>query len=146
MRAAFTLLELLVVLAIVAIVAGGAALVAPRLDAALRLDTALHQLAADLRGARTLAVASASSVRLVLTPGGRAYRRERDDGDGYATERTRWLPRGIAVAAVGSEGTLTFSPYGDAENATVVLADRRGVRRALILNQRGRVSIAGAVG
>ena len=141
-EAAFSLLELLATLAILSVLAGGAILVWPRVDAALQLDAGLHQLAADLQTARSLAIASASRVRLVFQSGTDTYRRERaDDDDIYRTEAWRVLPRGITVADVNSGGDLAFSPRGQAENGTVVLADGRGVQRALRLNQRGRITI-----
>lgn len=137
------MLELVVVMAIVVVVAAGSALVWPRIEAALALETGLHQLASELRVARALAVASAGRVRIVLRAGDGRYRRERANDGGFETDRRGDLPRGIAVAAVGSGGDLTFSGRGDGENATVVLADRRGVRRTLVLNQRGRMTIGG---
>jgi prepilin-type N-terminal cleavage/methylation domain-containing protein len=142
--AGFTLLELVVVMAIAAVVAGGAMLVWPRVEGALALEAGLQQLASELRVARALAVASAGRVRVVLRGGERRYRRERAEDGGFEIDRVGDLPRGILVAAVGSGGDLTFSGRGDGENATVVLADRRGVRRSLVLNQRGRMTIAGA--
>jgi type II secretion system protein H len=140
----FTLLELVVVTAIVVVVAAGSALVWPRVETALALEAGLHQLASELRVARALAVASAGRVRVVLRIGDRRYRRERAADGGYETDHVGDLPRGIAVAAVGSGGDLAFNGRGDGENATVVLADRRGVRRSLVLNQRGRLTIGGA--
>jgi prepilin-type N-terminal cleavage/methylation domain-containing protein len=140
----FTLLELVVVVAIVLVVAAGAMLAWPRVEAAFALETGLHQLASELQVARALAVASAGRVRVVLRVGERRYRRERALEGGYEVDRVGALPSGIAVAAVGSGGDLAFSGRGDGENATVVLADRRGVRRSLVLNQRGRMTIGGA--
>lgn len=138
----FSLVELLAVLAIAAALAGGAVLAWPRMEAALQLDASLHQLAADLHAAHTLAIASAGRVRLVLAAGEAAYVRERVDPSGiYRPDVTRAFPPGITVAAVNSGGDLTFTGRGQAENATVVLADRRGARRALTLNQRGRITI-----
>ena len=138
----FTLLELLATLAILGIVAGGSTLVWPRIEAALRLEAGVHQLAADLHDTRVFAIASASRARLTFTRGGTSYRLEHADDDGsfrLATQRV--LPRGVRVDAVNSGGDLVFSTRGTAENGTVVLADRRGVRASLRLNQRGRVTI-----
>lgn len=137
------MVEVLVVVAIVAIVAGTSVLILPRVQGAVRLETALHLLASDLRQARTLAVASARRVRLLLREGGTTYVRQSAEADAHAIDRTRQLPAGITIARVGSEGTLTFSPLGTAENATIVLENGSGTRRALIVNQRGRVSVDG---
>jgi prepilin-type N-terminal cleavage/methylation domain-containing protein len=138
----FTVIELLVALAILAIFAGAAALAWPRLEAALRLDAATHQLAADLHDARVLAIASAARVRLVFTPGAARYRLERaDDAGTFALAAMRVLPRGIAIADANSGGDLVFSARGNAENGTIVLVDRRGLHASVRLNQRGRVTI-----
>ncbi len=141
-RAAFSLLELVVTLGVVGIMTGTAALVWPRVDAAMQLDSGLHQVAADLQAARTLAVASARRVRMVFTAGADRYWREQaDDRGAYHRDLDRPLPRGIRVVAVNSGGSFVFSPRGQAENGTITLADRRGTARALRLNQRGRITI-----
>ena len=141
-EAAFTLLELLTTVALVSVLTGGAALAWPKIDAALQLEAGLDQVAADLHAARTLASASASRVRLVFRSGASTYRWERADDTGtYSLADSRELPRGIAVADINSGGDLTFSARGQAENGTLVLVDRRGVRRSLRLNQRGRITI-----
>jgi prepilin-type N-terminal cleavage/methylation domain-containing protein len=141
----FSLLEILATLAILSVLAGGSILVWPRVDAALQLDAGLRQLAADVQAAHSLAIASASRVRLVFHPGTGIYRRDRADDTGtYRTEATRVLPRGVTVEDANSGGDLTFSPRGQAENGTVVLTDGRGVRRALRLNQRARITILAA--
>jgi len=141
-RAAFSLLELLVALGLVSVVLGTAALTWPRVDAAIQLDSGLHQIATDLHAAQTLAIASASRVRLVFTTGTDVYRRERvDDGGTYRQDLTRRLPSGIHVVDVNSGGDLVFTARGQGENGTVTLGDRRGTHRAVRMNQRGRVTI-----
>lgn len=138
----FTLLELLMVLAVLGIVAGVASLAWPRFEAALRLDAAMHQLAADLHDARVVAVASAARARLTFTRGAARYRVERaDDAGAWHLTAERALPRGIRIADVNSGGDLAFSARGNGENGTVVLVDRRGLHASLRLNQRGRVTI-----
>ncbi len=137
-----TLVETLVVFAVLGVVAGGAAFVWPRLAAAFRLEAALHQLAADLHDTRVLAVAAATRARVVLARGGAGYRLERADDDGtFALTVVRRLPPGVHVADVNSGGDLVFGARGNAENGTVVLADRRGLHATLRLNQRGRVTV-----
>jgi len=116
-----------------------------QLDAALQLDAAAHEVSAELGAARDLAVASASAVRLVFPVGGDRYRRERAGDDGiYRLDRERALPSGIVIADANSGGVLSFSARGGAENGTIVLGDRRGVRRAVRLNQRGAVTVLAA--
>ncbi len=138
----FTLIELLATLAVLGVVAAGAALVWPRFEAALRLEAATHQLAADLHDARVLAIASAARARLTFVRGAASYHVERADDDGsFHVTAERVLPRGIRVADVNSGGDLVFSARGNAENGTVLLVDRRGLHATLRLNQRGRVTV-----
>jgi type II secretion system protein H len=138
----FTLLELCVVVGVLGVIASMAALVWPRFEAALRLDAAAHQLAADLHDARVVAVASAARARLTFVRGAARYRVERADDDGaWHPSAVRELPRGVRIADINSGGDLVFSARGNAENGTVVLVDGRGVRATLRLNQRGRVTV-----
>jgi len=138
----FTVLELAIALALIAVAAGTAALVWSRIAAALRLEAGIHQLAADLHDARVVAVASASRTRLAFVRGQTSYRIERADDDGtFHLAMRRPLPRGLRVDDANSGGDLVFSARGNAENGTVVLVDERGVRASLRLNQRGRVTI-----
>lgn len=141
-RAAFSLVELAVTLAVASILVAAGVLAWSRVDAALQLDSGLHQVAADLQAARTLAVASARRVRVVFTAGTERYWREQEDDRGvYHRDLDRPLPHGIRVLAVNSGGIFAFSARGQAENGTITLADQRGTARALRLNQRGRVTL-----
>lgn len=138
----FSVVELVIALGLTAVLGGMAALAWPRIDAAMQLDAGVQQLAADLHAAQTLAIASAARVRLVFTLGSSRYRRERaDDAGTYRRDLERELPRGIRVGDVNSGGDLVFTARGQGENGTVTLEDRRGVRRGVRLNQRGRVTV-----
>lgn len=140
--AGFSVVELLAALGCAAILLGTAALGWTRIEAALQLDAGIQQLAADLHEAQTLAIASASRVRLVFATGSDRYGRDRSDDAGvYHRDVERRLPRGIRVAEVNSGGDLVFTARGQGENGTVTLADRRGTRRGLRLNQRGRITV-----
>jgi Tfp pilus assembly protein FimT len=139
-----TLFELVVAMALLATIAAGAALVWPRLAAALRLEAGLHQLAADLHDARVVAVAAQARTRLAFVRGETSYRIEREDDAGvFQLTLRRPLPEGVAVADANSGGDLVFSARGNAENGTVVLVDARGLHASLRLNQRGRVTLDG---
>ncbi|MCC6766123.1 MAG: hypothetical protein IT293_15805 [Deltaproteobacteria bacterium] len=138
----FTVVELAVVMGALGILAAGAVLGWARLEPVFRLDAATHALAADLHDARVRAVASAARARLVFTRGAASYRVEGADDEGtFHLTALRTLPRGVRIADANSGGDLVFSPRGMAENGTVVLVDRRGLRATLRLNQRGRVTI-----
>lgn len=138
----FTLVELIVALGVLGVLAAAGALVWPRIDAALRLEAGIHQLAADLRSTRGHAIAAAARTRIVFVRGAAAYRvEEADDDDGFQQIAERRLPTGIRVSDANSGGDLVFTARGNAENGTVVLVDRRGRHASLRLNQRGRVTI-----
>jgi prepilin-type N-terminal cleavage/methylation domain-containing protein len=138
----FTLLELITTLGVLGVVLAAGALAWPSFEAALRLDAASQQLAADLHDARVLAIASAARARLVFVRGAASYRLERaDDAGAFALAAERELPRGVRVADANSGGDLVFSARGIAENGTVVLVDRRGLHATVRLNQRGRVTV-----
>jgi len=138
----FTLVELVATLGVLGIVVAAGALAWPEIDAALRLDAASQQLAADLHDARVLAIASAARARLVFVRGAPSYRLERaDDAGTFTLAATRALPSGIRVADANSGGDLVFTARGIAENGTVVLVDRRGLHATVRLNQRGRVTV-----
>lgn len=144
-RRGFTVIELLATLAVLGIVLGGSVLAWPPIAAALHLESALHQLAADLSASRLLAVAAATRTRLTFARGATSYRVERADDDGtFRLAARRELPPGIRIDDVNSGGDLVFSARGNAENGTVVLGDERGVQARVILNQRGRVTITRA--
>jgi prepilin-type N-terminal cleavage/methylation domain-containing protein len=137
-----TLIELVVALAVLAIVAGGAAITWLDVAAALRLEAGIHQLAADLHDARVVAVAAQARTRLAFVRGQTSYRIERADDEGaFDLTLQRPLPEGLRIADVNSGGDLVFSARGNAENGTVVLVDARGLRASLRVNQRGRVTI-----
>jgi prepilin-type N-terminal cleavage/methylation domain-containing protein len=144
-RQGFTLLELMATLAIIGLVAGGSVVAWPSIAAALRLESALHQLSADLSASRLVAVAAATRTRLTFVRGATSYRMERADDDGtFRLAARRELPRGVRIDDVNSGGDLVFSVRGNAENGTVVLGDARGIQARIVLNQRGRVTITRA--
>lgn len=110
--------ELLVVLLVLAVLAG---LAAPGLQAwalNLQLQATLDELSRGLALARTEAIATGRVVEF----------------------RYRTLPPGQRVAI--NRGAILFSPAGTATPATLTLCDRRGTGRALIVARSGRVRTA----
>jgi prepilin-type N-terminal cleavage/methylation domain-containing protein len=142
---AFSLVELIVAIGVAAVLLASAVLALARVDAAMQLDTGLRQIASDLQSARTTAIASAHRVRIVFTVGSDRYRRERaDDGGQYHRDLDRFLPRGIRILTANAGAIVVFSARGDAQNATITLADAHGTSRAIVINQRGRITILAA--
>lgn len=134
-RTAFTLLEVLVALAIVALVAG---LVIPKLVdiSGVELRSAARRLAGAARYASDQAAVRKTAYRLRFDLEAGAYRVEYLDGDLWQPDRATLggpvrLPHGIRVASVETrargrktegEAWVEFYPKGYAERAVVQLA------------------------
>jgi Tfp pilus assembly protein FimT len=131
--------ELLVVLALMALVAAATAPALGGLLSASRLQTAARDLAAQARLARDLAVNRNTSTRLEIDPAAGACRlwqlADRRAGrtqagwqpaeGGLAAERA--LPEGVRVTLAGPQaGSVTFAPDGSAQDWFVRLTDDRG--------------------
>ena len=135
-----TLVELIVILAILALGAGAAAPVVGELLDGFRA----HGATADLYGAvhltRSRARATGTMHALVVEPDGRGVRVVEDPG---GTARTVAGPLGLVDGTVvSSNATIHFSPKGFAVPAgTITITSGREVRR-LVVNILGRVRIA----
>jgi general secretion pathway protein H len=119
----FTLVELLVALAIVALVA---ALAFPGIQAKSRsqnAETISREIVSRLRVSRTLAIARAAPQSVVVAPGARQIRFP----DGFLLN----VPKGIELTIVTgqetvqaeSEAVLAFLPNGSATGAELFLKD-----------------------
>ena len=136
-RRGITLAELLLGLGLMSVLATMGAVQVPRFLAALRVPLAARRLATDLHVARATAVARNARARIIFTTGGYRVRYERGD----PRETHTALPDTVRIVAVPRSGTLRFWPTGTVDNGTIVLAATAGGRRAVVVNQRGRVSV-----
>ncbi len=120
--AGFTLVELLVTLAIVAFAAAGLASLWPNRGGAVVLQTAAQTLAADLRQARGQAIAQNRTIVIEID----AVRGK--------------LPKGVSVAG-GTEATIFFRADGTTAGGEVALQAQS--RQALVRVARlsGRVEV-----
>ena len=138
--AGFTLIEVLVVLAILGLVAGLVAVRGPSRSAALDLRAASGEVARAMRLARTQAIAGNAAVPVVLDPATSGYR----VGDGPP----RRLPAGIGLSVIAVAGaglpTISFAPDGSSSGGRVELA--AGGRRVQVGVEwlTGRVVVADA--
>jgi hypothetical protein len=105
--------------------------------AAVRLPLAARQLATDLGVARATAVLRNTRASVTFVTGG--YTVAYEIGEPARVAAT--LPAGVRVLTTPVSGTLRFFPSGGADNGTVVLAGPGGRRRAVVVNQRGRIVI-----
>ena len=127
MRAGFTLIEMLVVLAILALVM---AVIPPLLaggQARAELDTAGHELAAALRETRSLAIREGRRESFVIDAAGR-FRA----GDGPMRPLAPGLGLALATADGGARpsGAIGFFADGSSTGGKLVLL--RGERRSYV--------------
>lgn len=139
-EAGFTLVELMVVMAIVGLAVAGVTLALPNDHDRLRHEA--EALAARLVAARDLAVIGNGEVRVRIAEAGYRFERRARSGWQPANGRAlapRTLPAGVTLAAdSGGAPTLAFDATGLAAPARLVL--RRGEAQAEIT-----VDAAGAV-
>ena len=133
----FSLLELVVCLALLVTIAGAGALRLPDVLTSLRLGGAAQRLSAALRQARGRALERGSPVEVQLDGG--LARWELRDVSG-ATLAREALPPGVTFSALPVSGRVRFSALGTTDNATVTLRGGSALR-SIVVNQRGRVRV-----
>lgn len=131
--AGFTLLECLIVLAILAILGATTIPQVGAISGQWRLRSAGIRLSAELVRARWGALRAAEPWTVRPTTTGLRIEKGQNDVATVA------LPPGIMVS-VNSGGDVRFLPNGSAENATFRLVNAWGERR-VVVNQRGRVRL-----
>jgi type IV fimbrial biogenesis protein FimT len=142
------LIEVVLVVAIVAIFA---AIAAPRYGRAVgryRLDLAARRVAADLRLAQSSARAASASRTVVFTPATDRYQLQGvASPDGVAGDYTVWLrvePYGADLAGADFNGVsqVVFSGWGLPNCSGVVTLNVGSRQRTVVVDaQTGRVSI-----
>lgn len=134
-RAGTTLIDLIAAAGLFSLLAGLAVLHLPGLSDPIRLRGAAHELAATLRLARARALAHGVRVRVSVAgspPVATVF-------EGSTPVGSWHLPR-VAIVSLPAGGSLTFTPFGTAPNATITFG--AGTRlRSVIVNQRGRVRV-----
>jgi len=136
-RRGVTLAELLLGLALAAILASVGLPHAASLLATIRLPLSAHQLASDLSLARADAVLRNTPARVTFT--GNRYTVRFDAGE--PSEVQAALHPGVLVASAPRSGMVRFFPTGRADNGTVVLTTSLGGTRSVVVNQRGRIVV-----
>jgi type II secretion system protein H len=143
-----TLIELVIVLVVIAIMAGLASAGFTGSMSHLRLNHAVRTLVSDLRWARQLAIAECRPVRMVLDPAADRYIIERDAFPGVPVNGVRDLRDrsqgygGIDLVESTGGPSLLFQPDGTTVNwTTLTLRNERGESRSVSLVLTGRVKV-----
>jgi len=130
----FTLVELMVVIALVAVLLGITAPPFVQMLAKMRLEGASHNLATDLQFARTEAVQRRAAVSLATSPDGSSY----GITSGAQTIKTVSFPAGISFTG---NVTITVEPLRGLANAAEVTGSSSSIDGQLrvVTDLMGRV-------
>lgn len=148
--AGLSLVEVMVVVAILAI--AGAAAVPNLIDwrHGLRLRAAVNEVRSDLATARARAVKENTQVTVQFLPEEGRYRITCLAPDGVAVLliKDQWLPAGVRLAKEHPSYTFdsnghraSFSSRGTAQAGTLVLQNDRGKTTFIVVNYTGRIEI-----
>lgn len=147
-RRAFTLVELVVVMAILGIVA---AIASPRMGQAMarrRLDACEHRIIADMGLARSTARATSASVTMRFGVASSSYKIlgvvDPDTGSAaYTVDMTRSPYHATFQSAdFGGDDTVVFDGYGVPDSAGFVVVAVAGEGRVLALGSGGEAAVA----
>lgn len=151
----FSLLELLLVLALLGILAGIASLQLAPLLQRVSVSAGVRQVAADLQLVRMQAIAHNRRLRVTFQPGSDTYLVEKRENSRWQEHRlhshTRTddesgsvsLPTSVTVLAANSRGDVIFVPRGHVDGGmTLTLASPDGqFSKRIVINLAGRVRI-----
>jgi len=138
----FTILELIVVLALTSILAGMSALAYQAMRPALNLSMAARQVVMDLKVARVRAVTEHVTRRVRFAAGGDAYQHQRQAGSAYSDDGAPvHLPPGIVVRdCTAADDAVSFRSRGNAGSfGTITLQNAAGGARAIVVDIAGQV-------
>ena len=154
-RRGFSLLELLVVLAILSIVGSLAVGQLTPLVSQARFNAGARKIVSDLQLARMRAITRNRRLRVTFRPDTQDYIVEESQAGSWirqhlhshdtapAPEARIPLPEGVRIVAVNSRGDVIFVPRGhvDAGMTLTLSADGAEAPRRIVINLAGRVRI-----
>jgi type IV fimbrial biogenesis protein FimT len=143
------LIELMVVLAILAL--AGSVAIPPMLEwrHGMRLRAAAGEIRSDLESARMRAVRENTDVAVQFYPPTGLYQVTYSDAGGDPVlVKAQALPSGVRLATENAYYTLdsfghrvVFAARGTARTGTLVLANPRGATRRIVINYLGRIEV-----
>jgi general secretion pathway protein H len=137
----FTLLEILIVLAIMGVVIGVVVTHGPIRSQGLQTRAAAGALAQTLRGARAEAIERSQTVSVVIDPARHSFAADQGPIRTLAPDVGVALMPGT-IAGPGDTGIVRFSPDGSASGGGVVLGAGRRRLRIDVEWLTGRVKVA----
>lgn len=141
-----SLLEVLVGLALMAVLAGVSVLHHQAMRPALDLRVAARQVVLDLRLARMRAITENVSRRVVFPNGADGYQHQRKSGGFYVDDGVVVrLPHGILISdCTATENGISFKPRGNAASfGTVTLRNRNGEAQQVVVDIAGQARVQG---
>jgi prepilin-type N-terminal cleavage/methylation domain-containing protein len=127
--AGFTLVEVVLALALAGLFALGGGAVVNRLVPKFRLRSGTWEVTAGLNQARFKAILSGSSVRVRFAASGFAFERYDEEAGSWRASRTVFLP-GVAVRA---NNAPVFHPQGTVSDmASITISNAQGIYRITV--------------
>jgi len=137
-RTGFSLVELLVAMALSLVLTGLAAPYFPALYQQYQLSRAASQVGGDMMRLRALAVGQSSSCRMVFDEG--SYQVQVYQGGGFVNDGAPIaLPRGAHFPNVPEP--LTFSAIGVMPNPATLTVAAGSISRSVLVNELGKVTV-----
>jgi prepilin-type N-terminal cleavage/methylation domain-containing protein len=130
----FSLVELLVALAVIAIVAAFALPAWNRLLPTYQLDSSARQIQSELYHIKMRAASENVGFQLAYSQGGSEYTIQRDS----SALTTKPLSEGVVITKAG---TISFSPRGTAGANRVRLRSAEGHCKQVVVSATGRVRV-----
>jgi prepilin-type N-terminal cleavage/methylation domain-containing protein len=141
----FSLLELVVALAVAGVLAGVAVLDVRAMQADWRLGAAVRQVVLDLKRVRLRAIEENVDHRLLLAAPAVTYRRQRREASGGYVDvgPPTGLPEGVEIVDCTARGqAITFRPRGHASTfGTLTLRNEKGRERRVVVDMAGRLRV-----
>jgi len=149
-RRGFSLIELIIVIAVLGIVATIAAYAFQGYVNNTNLRTAARDMASDIANTKQKAVSEGLTYRITISTGGNSYTITRVNADGTTTDMGTKIPTAfganLTINSTNYTGNIiTFQPRGTTSAGNVVLGNSRGSSATITSNTTGRTHVAFAI-